>query len=49
MSEDDYIIRKISKGKNQNRVTLPKEIDSVYVAIKPVENAFADFFRRKKK
>lgn len=47
--DDDMYILKISKGKNQNRVTLPKEVDSVYVAVKPVHESFSDFFKPRRK
>ena len=33
----DVVIRKVSKGKTQHRVTLPKKWKSDYVAIKPIE------------
>ena len=31
------IIKKVSKGKNQNRVTLPKNWKSDYVILRPME------------
>ena len=36
MSEKIFI-RKVSKGKNQHRVTLPKNLNSDYVAVKPIQ------------
>jgi hypothetical protein len=37
MAKDKVIICKISRGKNQDRITLPRGLNSDYVAVKPIK------------
>lgn len=47
MGDEEIFIAKISKSKNQNRVTIPKEVDSDYVALTPIE--LPNIFKERKK
>lgn len=42
-------IRKVSKGKNQSRVTLPKSWKSEYVIVRPLINKIKDVRREYEK
>lgn len=46
--ENDILIKRISKGKNQNRVTIPRGWKADYVALKPMEFKIDGFAKRRK-